>query len=65
MVLREVRFMAKRPPPYAAELRRRMVALVGAGRDASDLAREVEPSAQAIGNGVARTDRKAAGKQSR
>jgi transposase len=40
--------MAKRHPPYAPEFRRQMVELVRAGRDPADLAREFEPSAQAI-----------------
>jgi transposase len=34
-----------------------MVELVGAGRDPADLAREFEPSAQAIRNWVAEADR--------
>jgi transposase len=44
-------------PPYAPEFRRQMVELVRAGRDPADLAREFEPSAQAIRNWVARADR--------
>lgn len=44
-------------PPYAPEFRRQMVELVRAGRDPADLAREFEPSAQAIRNWVAQADR--------
>ena len=40
--------MAKTHPPYAPEFRRQMVELVRAGRDPADLAREFEPSSQAI-----------------
>ncbi|HEX7375437.1 MAG TPA: IS3 family transposase, partial [Steroidobacteraceae bacterium] len=42
---------------YAPEFRRQMVELVRAGRDPADLAREFEPSAQAIRNWVAEADR--------
>lgn len=49
--------MAKTHPPYAPEFRRQMVELVRAGRDPADLAREYEPSAQAIRNWVAQADR--------
>ena len=48
--------MAKTHPPYAPEFRRQMVELVRAGRDPADLAREFEPSAQAIHNWVAQAD---------
>ncbi len=44
-------------PPYAPEFRRQMIELVRAGRDPADLAREFEPSAQAIRNWVAQADR--------
>jgi transposase len=44
-------------PPYAPEFRRQMVELVRAGRDPTDLAREFEPSAQAIRHWVAQADR--------
>ena len=40
--------MAKSRPPYAAEFRKQMVDLVRSGRAPEDLAREFEPSAQAI-----------------
>ncbi len=49
--------MAKTHPPYAPEFRRQMVELVRAGRDPAELAREFEPSAQAIRNWVAAADR--------
>jgi transposase len=49
--------MSKTHPPYAPEFRRQMVELVHAGRDPADLAREFEPSAQAIRNWVAQADR--------
>ena len=44
-------------PPYGPEFQRQMVDLVGAGRDPTDLAREFEPSGQAIRNWVAAADR--------
>jgi transposase len=43
--------------PYAAEFRRQMIELVRSGRDPEELAREFEPSAQAICNWVAQADR--------
>src|SRR3954447_23289296 len=49
--------MAKTHPPYAPEFRRQMIELVRAGRDPADLAREFEPSPQAIRNWVAQADR--------
>ena len=49
--------MPKTRPPYAPEFRRQIVELVRAGRDPNDLAREFEPSAQAIRNWVAEADR--------
>jgi transposase len=49
--------MPKTHPAYAPEFRRQMVELVRAGRDPADLAREFEPSAQAIRNWVAAADR--------
>ena len=49
--------MPKTRPPYAPEFRRQMVDLVRAGRDPTELAREFEPSAQAIRNWVAMADR--------
>ena len=50
--------MPKTRPPYAPEFRQQMVDLVRAGRDLQDLAREFEPSAQAIRNWVADADRR-------
>jgi transposase len=49
--------MPKSRPPYPPELRRQMVELVRSGRNPEDLAREYEPSAQAIRNWVAQADR--------
>lgn len=49
--------MPRTRPPYPTEFRRQMVELVRAGRDPNDLAREFEPSAQAIRNWVAAADR--------
>lgn len=48
--------MPKTRPPYAPEFRRQMVELVRAGRDPAGLAREFEPSAQAIRNWVLQAD---------
>ncbi len=49
--------MAKTRPPYAPEFRDQMVELVRAGRTPEELAREFEPSAQAIRNWVIQADR--------
>jgi len=49
--------MPKTRPPYAPEFRWQIVELARAGRDPADLAREFEPSAQAIRNWVAQADR--------
>ncbi|MBC9180208.1 transposase [Roseomonas ludipueritiae] len=49
--------MGKTNPPYAPEFRQQIIELVRAGRDPASLAREFEPSAQAIRNWVAQTDR--------
>jgi putative transposase len=43
--------------PYPAEFHRQIVELVRSGRDPTDVAREFEPSAQAIRNWVAQADR--------
>ncbi len=48
--------MPKTRPPYAPEFRRQMIELVRAGRDPADLAREFEPSVQAIRNWVVQAD---------
>jgi transposase len=44
--------MPKTHPPYPPEFRRRLVELVRAGRKPEELAREFEPSGQAIRNWV-------------
>ena len=49
--------MSKTSPPYAAAFRQQMVELVRSGRTPGDLAREFEPSAQAIRTWVAQADR--------
>ena len=43
--------------PYPPELRRRLVEMVRAGRTPADLAREFEPSDQAISNWVKQAER--------
>ena len=48
--------MAKKHPRYAPEFRRQMIDLVRAGRGPEELARDFEPSAQAIRNWVAQAD---------
>jgi transposase len=48
--------MPKSRPPYPPEFRRRMVELVRAGRKPEELAREFEPSGQAIRNWVRQSD---------
>jgi transposase len=57
--------MAKTHIPYAPEFRRQMVELVRAGRDPADLAREFEPSSQAIRNWVAQADRQEGRREAR
>ncbi len=49
--------MSKTRPPYPPEFRQQMVELVRAGRSPEGLAREFEPSAQAIRNWVSQADR--------
>ena len=49
--------MGRTHPAYPPEFRRNMVELVRAGRDAEELAREFEPSAQAIRNWVRQAER--------
>ena len=49
--------MPRTRPPYPPALRRQMVELVRAGRSPEELAREFEPSAQAIRNWVVQADR--------
>ena len=48
--------MPRTRPPYPAEFRRKMVELVRSGRTPEELAREFEPSAQAIRNWVRQAD---------
>ena len=54
----EVPQMPKSRPPYSSEFRRQMVALVHAGRDPDDLAREFEPTGQSIRAWVAKASQK-------
>ncbi len=49
--------MPKSHPPYPAEVKRRLVELVRAGRNPEELAQKFEPSAQAIRNWVRQADR--------
>ena len=49
--------MPRSRPPYPPEFRVRMVELVCSGRNPEELAREFEPTAQAIRNWVAQADR--------
>ncbi len=49
--------MSKKRPPYPPEFRQRIIELVRAGRSPEELAKEFEPSAQAIRNWVAQADR--------
>ena len=49
--------MSKTRAPYPPEFRQQIVELVRAGRSPDELAREFEPSAQAIRNWVAQVDR--------
>ena len=49
--------MSKKHPRYAPEFRWQMIELVRAGRRPEELAKEFEPSAQAIRNWVAQADR--------
>lgn len=49
--------MPKGKPPYPPEFRRQLVEMVRAGRTAEELAREFEPSSQAIRNWVRQADR--------
>ncbi len=49
--------MPRSRPPYPAEFRVRMVELVRSGRNSEELARDFEPTAQAIRDWVAQADR--------
>jgi len=51
--------MPKSRPPYPAAFRQQMVELVRSGRTPGELAREFEPSAEAIRKWVAQADRDA------
>ena len=51
--------MPKSRPPYPAAIRQQMVELVRSGRKPGELAREFEPSAEAIRKWVAQADRDA------
>ena len=51
--------MPKSRPPYPAAFRQQMVELVRSGRKPRELAREFEPSAEAIRKWVAQADRDA------
>ena len=53
----EVFPMPKSRPPYSPEFCRQMIELVSAGRSPEDLAREFKPTAQSIGNWVAKADK--------
>ena len=55
--------MPKSRPPYSPEFRQRIVELVRKGRTPEQLAREFEPSAQAIRNWVRQADRDAGRRQ--
>ena len=49
--------MARKHPPYTPEFRRQMIELVRSGRRPEQLAKEFEPTAQAIRNWVAQAGR--------
>jgi transposase len=51
--------MPRTHPPYPREFRERLIELVRSGRSPESLAREFEPSGQAIRNWVAQADRDA------
>ena len=51
--------MSRKHPPYTPEFRRQMIELVGSGRSPENLAKEFEPTAQAIRNWVAQAERDA------
>ena len=51
--------MARKNPPYTPEFRRQMIELVRSGRSPENLAKEFEPTAQAIRNWVAQAERDA------
>jgi transposase len=49
--------MARKKPPYTPEFRRQIIELVRSGRSPESLAKEFEPTAQAIRNWVAQAGR--------
>jgi len=51
--------MARKNAPYTPEFRRQMIELVRSGRSPERLAKEFEPTAQAIRNWVAQAERDA------
>jgi transposase len=51
--------MARKSAPYTPEFRRQMIELVRSGRSPESLAKEFEPTAQAIRNWVAQAERDA------
>ena len=51
--------MARKNPPYMPEFRRQMIELVRSGRSPESLAKEFEPTSQAIRNWVAQAERDA------
>ena len=51
--------MARKNPPYTPEFRRQMIELDRSGRSPESLAKEFEPTAQAIRNWVAQAERDA------
>lgn len=55
--------MPKSHKPYPAEFKKKLVDLVHAGRTPEELARQFEPSAQAIRNWVAQAERDAGTRQ--
>src|SRR5215468_11601249 len=55
--------MPKSRPPYPPEYRQKLIELVRKGRTPEDLARQFEPSAQAIRNWVRQADRDAGRRQ--
>ena len=54
--------MARKHPPYTPEFRRQMIELVRSGRSPESLAKEFEPTAQAIRNWVAQSERDEGGR---
>src|SRR5690349_1885521 len=59
MLCTEVFAMGRTHTPYPPEFRRQLIELVRAGRSPTDLAREFEPSAEAIRNWVKQAERDA------